>query len=64
MDFLASYKKAHMNTFQDGSCYMFDCGTPDDFYCRFDPNEGYVSGALEIDRHLFEDQARGHQVRS
>ncbi len=37
-----------------GSCFMFDCGSPEDFRCLFDPNDNYVTGALEIDRHKFE----------
>jgi hypothetical protein len=39
---------------QEGACFLFDCGRPDDFKCQFDPNESYITGALEIDRHLFE----------
>ena len=52
-----------MSLFQEGSCFLFDCGSPDDFFCLFDPNDTYMTGALEIDRHLFEETAKEHKDR-
>ena len=36
---------------------MFDCGPPlpGEFMCRFTSNEMFTSGALEVNRHEFED---------
>ena len=36
---------------------MFDCGAPvrGEFLCRFTSNELFTSGALEVNRHEFED---------
>jgi len=36
---------------------MFDCGAPvrGEFFCRFTSNELFTSGALEVNRHEFED---------
>lgn len=36
---------------------MFDCGppVPGEFLCRFTANEMFTSGALEVNRHQFED---------
>ena len=36
---------------------MFDCGPPipGEFRCRFTSNEMFTSGALEVNRHEFED---------
>ena len=47
----------------EGECYLFDCGTPDDFTCVFDHHARFMSGALEVDRHQFDKISRGHQVR-
>ena len=47
--------------FQSGACYLFDCGTPDDFRCVFDSNDMFTSGALEINRHSFEMSRWSHQ---
>lgn len=40
-----------------GSCFLFDCGppVPGEFLCRFTANEMFTSGALEVNRHQFED---------
>ena len=46
-----------------GNCFLFDCGTPDDFVCVFDPNANYVTGTLKLDRHQFEDVAREHKEK-
>ena len=42
---------------EGGSCFTFDCGPPipGEFLCRFTGNEMFTSGALEINRHEFED---------
>ena len=31
--------------------------------CQFDPNDSYTSGLMDIDRHLFEDNAAVHGQR-
>ena len=50
--------------FQNGACYLFDCGAPEEFKCVFDSNPGFVSGALDIDRKEFELSRRSKwQVR-
>lgn len=43
--------------FQGGNCFMFDCGPPlpGEFLCRFTENELFTSGALETNRHEFDD---------
>ncbi len=35
----------------------------DDFRCVFDHNARFMSGALELNRHEFEKESRGHQQR-
>ena len=45
----------------EGECYLFDCGTPEDFTCVFDHHARFMSGALEVNRHQFEKISRGHQ---
>ena len=51
---------------EGGSCFTFDCGPPipGEFLCRFTGNEMFTSGALEINRHEFEDSVadsrKGH----
>ena len=45
----------------EGECYLFDCGTPEEFTCVFDHHARFMSGALEVNRHQFEKISRGHQ---
>ncbi|XP_073990764.1 uncharacterized protein isoform X2 [Rhodnius prolixus] len=37
-----------------GSCYLFECGTPEDFKCKFTRHHNYTSAVLAINRHLSE----------
>lgn len=48
---------------KSGSCFLFDCGSPDDFYCLFDPINTYMSGVLMVDRHAFESISRAHNEK-
>lgn len=34
-----------------GSCYLFECGPPKDFKCKFTHHVNYTSGILGINRH-------------
>ncbi|VEN47560.1 unnamed protein product [Callosobruchus maculatus] len=35
-----------------GSCYLFHCGPPEDFKCKFTHHVNYSSAVLSINRHL------------
>jgi hypothetical protein len=35
-----------------GSCYLFHCGPPEDFKCKFTHHVNYSSAVLAINRHL------------
>ncbi|GJQ84036.1 hypothetical protein Trydic_g10500 [Trypoxylus dichotomus] len=35
-----------------GSCYLFQCGPPEDFKCKFTHHVNYSSGVLTVNRHL------------
>ncbi|XP_046664368.1 uncharacterized protein LOC124357034 isoform X1 [Homalodisca vitripennis] len=37
-----------------GSCYLFQCGTPEDFKCKFTKHHNYTSAVLVVNRHLTE----------
>ncbi|KAF4521601.1 hypothetical protein B566_EDAN001321 [Ephemera danica] len=37
-----------------GSCYLFDCGSSDDFKCKFNPHRHYTSGVMAVNRHVAE----------
>ncbi|XP_054264350.1 low-density lipoprotein receptor-related protein 11 isoform X2 [Macrosteles quadrilineatus] len=37
-----------------GSCYLFQCGTPEDFKCKFTKHHNYTSAVLVMNRHLTE----------
>ncbi|XP_069682976.1 uncharacterized protein [Periplaneta americana] len=37
-----------------GSCYLFHCGSPDDFKCKFTKHHNYTSAVLAINRHMTE----------
>lgn len=43
-----------------GSCYLFNCGPPEDFRCKFTAHSNFSSGVLAISRPLAElqDQER------
>ncbi|KAM3959572.1 uncharacterized protein ACR2FA_006362 [Aphomia sociella] len=43
-----------------GSCYMFNCGPPEDFRCKFSAHSNFSSGVLALSRRLAElqDQER------
>ncbi|CAL4069485.1 unnamed protein product [Meganyctiphanes norvegica] len=34
-----------------GSCYLFDCGSPDEFKCKFTSHTYYTSAILRVNRH-------------
>ncbi|KAK3866445.1 hypothetical protein Pcinc_028022 [Petrolisthes cinctipes] len=34
-----------------GACYLFDCGPPDGFVCKFTEHSAYTSAVLRINRH-------------
>ncbi|KAJ8964530.1 hypothetical protein NQ314_004825 [Rhamnusium bicolor] len=35
-----------------GSCYLFHCGPPEDFKCKFTHHVNYSSAVLSVNRHL------------
>ncbi|KAF5273886.1 hypothetical protein FQA39_LY01001 [Lamprigera yunnana] len=35
-----------------GSCYLFECGPPEDFKCKFTHHANYSSAILAVNRHL------------
>ncbi|XP_017775989.1 PREDICTED: uncharacterized protein LOC108562229 isoform X2 [Nicrophorus vespilloides] len=35
-----------------GSCYLFQCGPPEDFKCKFAHHVNYTSAVLAVNRHL------------
>lgn len=35
-----------------GSCYLFHCGPPEDFKCKFTHHVNYTSAVLAVNRHL------------
>ncbi|KAK9508237.1 hypothetical protein O3M35_007940 [Rhynocoris fuscipes] len=37
-----------------GGCYLFECGTPEDFKCKFTKHHNYTSAVLTVNRHLSE----------
>ncbi|GLV41935.1 uncharacterized protein CBL_00397 [Carabus blaptoides fortunei] len=37
-----------------GSCYLFHCGPPEDFKCKFTRHANYSSAVLTVNRHLNE----------
>ncbi|XP_075225619.1 uncharacterized protein LOC142326790 isoform X2 [Lycorma delicatula] len=37
-----------------GSCYLFQCGTPEEFKCKFTKHKNYTSAVLAINRHMTE----------
>lgn len=43
-----------------GSCYLFNCGPPEDFRCKFTAHGNFSSGVLQLSRRLAElqDQER------
>lgn len=36
-----------------GTCYLFDCGTLDEFKCRLSPHSYYTSSVLQVNRNSF-----------
>jgi hypothetical protein len=52
---LILYRKISNFIFQNpGSCYLFHCGSPDDFKCKFTKHHNYTSAVLAINRHMTE----------
>lgn len=53
-----------------GSCYLFNCGPPEDFRCKFTAHSNFSSGVLALSRRLAELQDaeqrahREHQLAS
>ncbi|KAF8793448.1 Low-density lipoprotein receptor-related like protein [Argiope bruennichi] len=45
------------------SCYMFDCGSPSTFLCKFTPHHYFVSSVLKITQHSYDLQQWGNQVK-
>ncbi|XP_014281610.1 uncharacterized protein [Halyomorpha halys] len=37
-----------------GGCYLFECGSSEDFKCKFTKHQNYTSAVLKINRHLTE----------
>ncbi|XP_014251389.1 uncharacterized protein LOC106667758 [Cimex lectularius] len=37
-----------------GSCYLFECGTSEDFKCKFTKHQNYTSAVLAVNRQLTE----------
>ncbi|XP_013187280.1 uncharacterized protein LOC106132418 isoform X2 [Amyelois transitella] len=46
-----------------GSCYMFNCGPPEDFRCKFTAHSNFSSGVLALSRRLAELQDQEHHER-
>nr|CAI5841284.1 unnamed protein product [Callosobruchus analis] len=46
---MRDFMKRRMNS---GSCYLFHCGPPEDFKCKFTHHVNYSSAVLSINRHL------------
>ncbi|XP_022246505.1 uncharacterized protein LOC106463320 [Limulus polyphemus] len=46
-----------------GSCYLFDCGTNDDFLCKFTSHGYYTSSILRISQHPYDLSQWGAQVK-
>lgn len=45
------------------SCYLFDCGSPDNFKCKFTTHDSYTSSILSVNRQSYDlaqwkDQSR------
>ncbi|GBN20678.1 hypothetical protein AVEN_228915-1 [Araneus ventricosus] len=45
------------------SCYMFDCGSPSTFLCKFTPHNYFISSVLKITQHSYDLQQWGNQVK-
>ncbi|XP_054153282.1 uncharacterized protein LOC128951990 [Oppia nitens] len=39
---------------RSGSCYLFDCGSTDDFRCKFTAHNFYTSSILQVNRHPYD----------
>ncbi|KAI1302422.1 hypothetical protein HDE_02513 [Halotydeus destructor] len=46
-----------------GSCYLFDCGTIEDFKCKFTQHSSYSSSVLKQNRQSFELKQWGSQSK-
>lgn len=46
-----------------GSCYLFDCGTNEDFRCKFTPHNFYTSSTLQFNRHSYDLSQWGSQIQ-
>lgn len=49
-----------------GSCYLFNCGPPEDFRCKFTAHSNFSSGVLALSRRLAElqdQEALAHHER-
>lgn len=49
-----------------GSCYLFKCGPPEDFRCKFTAHSNFSSGVLALSRRLAElqdQEQRAHHER-
>jgi len=51
-----------MDSSEGGSCYLFDCGSPDNLKCQFTANSDFSSAVLDVDRHRFDLAAAGQQL--
>lgn len=45
------------HTQSSGSCFLFHCGTSDDFRCKFTTHSNYTSGVLTVTRSELESPA-------
>ncbi|GFS49425.1 hypothetical protein TNIN_158111 [Trichonephila inaurata madagascariensis] len=45
------------------SCYMFDCGSPSTFLCKFTPHEYFISSVLKVTQHSYDLHQWGNQVK-
>lgn len=46
------FKRDFKNSLQSiGTCFLFHCGMPDDFRCKFTAHTNYSSGILTVSRN-------------
>ncbi|GIY89640.1 hypothetical protein CDAR_566501 [Caerostris darwini] len=45
------------------SCYMFDCGAPSSYLCKFTPHDHFISSILKITQHSYDLHQWKNQVK-
>ncbi|XP_054713058.1 uncharacterized protein LOC129222539 [Uloborus diversus] len=45
------------------SCYLFDCGSPVNFLCKFTSHNFFISSVLRVTQHSYELSQWGNQVK-